>query len=164
MPHIHTGTGELDFTVCGYIVHDDKTLLIKHKYLPIWTPPSGHIEVDQTPIEALFNEIQEEAGIADESLVLIPTHGYKQNFVRSPEAVELPLPFDFEVHPVIDGHRHINVSYVLKSNTNRVKPGEGESNTFKWFTVDELRAFKDTNKSIISSAIFAIEHVRENQV
>jgi ADP-ribose pyrophosphatase YjhB (NUDIX family) len=164
MPHIHTGTGELDFTVCGYIVHDDKTLLIKHKYLPIWTPPSGHIEVDQTPIEALFNEIQEEAGIADESLVLIPTHSYKQNFVRSPEAVELPLPFDFEVHPVIDGHRHINVSYVLKSNTNRVKPGEGESNTFKWFTVDELRAFKDTNKSIISSAIFAIEHVRENQV
>lgn len=163
MPHIHTGTGELDFTVCGYVVHDDKTLLIKHKYLPIWTPPSGHIEIDQTPIEALYNEIHEEAGIAPESLELIPTQTYNKSFVRSISAEELPLPFDFEVHPVIDGHRHINVSYVLKSNTNHVEPGEGESNTFKWFTVDELRAFKDTNKSIISSAIFAIEHVRENQ-
>lgn len=163
MPHIHTGAGELDFTVCGYIVHDDKTLLIKHKYLPIWTPPAGHIEVDQTPIEALYNEIQEEAGIAAGSLDLVTTQEYHPNFDRSATAEELPLPFDFEVHPVIDGHRHINVSYVLKSSTNHVEPGEGESNTFKWFTVDELRDFKDTNRSIISSAIFAIEHVRENQ-
>lgn len=163
MPHIHTGTGELDFTVCGYIVHEDKTLLIKHKYLPIWTPPAGHIEIDQTPIEALFNEIKEEAGIAAESLELVPTQSYGPQFVRTPEAVEMPLPFDFEVHPINDGHRHINVSYVLISDTNHVEPGAGESNTFKWFTVDELRAFKDTNRSIISSAIFAIEHVRENQ-
>lgn len=163
MPHIHTGTGELDFTVCGYVVHDDKTLLIKHKYLPIWTPPSGHIEVDQTPTEALYAEIREEAGIPAKSLELVPTKTYAPSFIRSITAEELPLPFDFEVHPVIDGHRHINVSYVLKSDTNHVEPGEGESNTFKWFTVDELRAFKDTNSSIISSAIFAIEHVRENQ-
>ncbi len=163
MPHIHTGTGELDFTVCGYIVHDNKTLLIKHKYLPIWTPPAGHIEVDQTPIEALYNEIHEEAGIPASSLTLIPTQKYDPSFVRTPTAEELPLPFDFEVHDIVDGHRHINVSYVLVSATNHVEPGEGESNTFKWFTVDELRAFKDTNKSIISSGIFAIEHVRENQ-
>jgi ADP-ribose pyrophosphatase YjhB (NUDIX family) len=163
MPHIHTGTGELDFTVCGYVVHADKALLIKHKYLPIWTPPAGHIEIDQTPIEALYAEIKEEAGIPVKALELVPTKEYNKNFKRTPEATELPLPFDFEVHPIIDGHRHINMSYVLTSTTNHIEPGEGESNTFKWFTVDELRAFKDTNKSIISSAIFAIEHVRENQ-
>ncbi len=162
MPHIHTGAGELDFTVCGYVVHDNKTLLIKHKYLPIWTPPSGHIEVNQTPIEALYAEIREEAGIYEDSLELLPTQTQNDAFIRTPEAEAMPLPFDFEVHNVIDGHRHINVSYVLKSSTNHVEPGEGESNTFKWFTVDELRTFKDTNNSIISSAIFAIEHVREN--
>lgn len=163
MPHIHTGTGELDFTVSGYIVYDDKTLLIKHKYLPIWTPPSGHIEVDQTPVEALYAEISEEAGIAKESLELMPTQAYKPRFERNDTAEELPLPFDFEVHPIADGHRHINMAFVLKSSTNHVEPGKGESNTFKWFTVDELRAFKDTNKSIISSALFAIEHVRGNK-
>lgn len=163
MPHIHTGTGELDFNVCGYVVHNDKALLIKHKYLPIWTPPAGHIEIDQTPIEALYAEIREEAGIPAESLTLMPTKAYAADFERTPAATELPLPFDFEVHPIVDGHRHINMSYVLQSNTNHVEPGQGESNTFKWFTVDELHAFKDTNKSIISSAIFAIEHVRENQ-
>jgi 8-oxo-dGTP pyrophosphatase MutT (NUDIX family) len=163
MPHIHTGTGEFDYTVAGYIVHEDKTLLIKHKYLPIWTAPAGHIEVNQTPLDALYAEIGEEAGITREHLTLVETHPRPASFIRNEEATELPIPFDLEYHPIIDGHRHIGLSYVLISDTNHVEPGAGESNTFKWFTVDELRAFKDTNKSIISSGIFAIEHVRENQ-
>jgi hypothetical protein len=72
------------------------------------------------------------------------------------------LPFDLEHHPVDAAHRHINLSYALRSNTNHVEPGPGESNTFKWFTVDELRTFSETNDSIISSAIFAIEAARES--
>ena len=163
MPHIHTKEGEYDLTVCGYIVHDDKTLLIKHKKLPLWTPPSGHVELDQSPIEALYTEIREEAGIADSHLELIETHLRPKGFKTSNDAVAMPLPFDLEHHAVGDTHRHISMSYVLKSNTNNVEPEPGESNTFKWFTVDELRAFGDTNSSIISSAIFAIEHVRETK-
>jgi len=163
MPHIHTKDGEYDLTVCGYLVHDDKTLLIKHKKLPIWTPPSGHVELDQSPIEALYMEIREEAGIHESDLELIETHHRPENFTPSEDAVSMPLPFDLEHHPVSDGHRHINLSYALKSCTNNVEPGPGESNTFKWFTVDELRAFGDTNSSIISSAIFAIERARETK-
>ena len=45
MAHIHTESGQFDYTVSGYLVHNNKTLLIKHKYLPIWTSPAGHIEV-----------------------------------------------------------------------------------------------------------------------
>lgn len=161
MPHIHTNNGEFDLTVSGYLVHDDKTLLIKHKKLPIWTPPSGHVELNQSPIEALYMEIREEAGIHSSDLELIETHHRPENFTPSKDAVSMPLPFDLEHHPVSDTHRHINLSYALKSHTNNVEPGPGESNTFKWFTVDELRAFGDTNSSIISSAIYAIERVRE---
>lgn len=161
MPHIHTKKGEFDFTVAGYLVHDDKTLLIKHKKLPIWTPPSGHIEINQSPIEALFMEIKEEAGIDKSQLELVETHARPSDFATSSTAVSMPLPFDLEHHPVDDTHRHINLSYALKSKTNHVEPGPGESNTFKWFTVDELRTFSETNDSIISSAIFAIEAARE---
>lgn len=161
MPHIHTKDGEFDFTVAGYLVHEDKTLLIKHKKLPLWTPPSGHIELHQSPIEALFMEIKEEAGIDQSQLELIETHTRPSRFNTSDTAVSMPLPFDLEHHPVDATHRHINLSYVLKSKTNHVEPGPGESNTFKWLTVDELRTFSETNDSIISSAIFAIEAARE---
>lgn len=164
MPHIHTGDGEFDFTVAGYLVHDDKTLLIKHKYLPIWTAPAGHIEVNQSPIDALYMEIHEEAGISREHLTLIETQPRPATFVRNPEATELPLPFDLEYHPILDGHRHINLSYLVLSDTNHVEPGPGESNTFKWFSLDELRGFTDTNDSVKSAAIYAIEYVREHQL
>jgi ADP-ribose pyrophosphatase YjhB (NUDIX family) len=162
MPHIHTGDGEFDFTVSGYIVHGDKTLLIKHKKLPIWTPPSGHIELHQTPIDALYMEIEEETGIGREHLTLIDTHPYSPTHIRTPEATTIPLPFDLETHPIDDAHGHINLAYALISDTNHVEPGPGESNTFKWLTVDELRTFSETNSSIISSAIFAIEAARES--
>lgn len=163
MPHIHTNSGEYDLTVAGYLVHDDSTLLIKHKKLPIWTPPSGHVELNQTPLDALYMEIREEAGIHQSDLTLIETHARPTGFISSANAVRLPLPFDVETHPIDETHSHINLSYALKSATSDVTPGLGESNTFKWFTVDELRTFKETNDSIISSAIFAIEYVREHQ-
>ena len=160
MPHIHTRDGEFDFTVAGFIVHDNTTLLIKHKYLPLWTPPAGHIELNQTPLDALYAEIREESGISQEHLTLIETE-HRNITDRPEENVALPLPFDFEIHPIQDGHRHINMSYVLASDTNNVEPGPGESNTFKWFTIDELRAFSQTNSNIIASAIFAIQRVAE---
>lgn len=161
MPHIHTGEGQIDFTVSGYIVHDDKALLIKHKYLPLWTPPAGHIELHQTPVEALFMEIHEEAGIEASQLTLVETHARPIPNERI-EAVSLPLPFDIDMHHITDEHRHINFAYVLKSSTPHVEPGPGESHTFKWFTIDELRAFTETRDSIINSAIYAIETVRGN--
>lgn len=158
MPHIHTADGQYDFTVAGYLVYKNTTLLIKHKYLPIWTPPAGHVELDQTPIEALFMEIKEESGIEASHLEIIDTQPHAKQFKRG-EAVGLPLPFDLEHHAISDAHRHINMAYIVKTDTNDVQPGAGESNTFKWFTAEELREFKDTNDSILSSALYALEYV-----
>lgn len=163
MPHIHTEKGRFDFTVSGYLVHDQKTLLIKHKYLPIWTPPAGHIELDQTPLDALYAEISEEAGIKKSDLTLIETTPYPANRKRG-VANELPLPFDMEFHAITDDHRHINLAYILTSTTNGVDPGPGESNTFKWFSDDELVKFTETNASIISSARYALHYVQEHGV
>ena len=157
MPHIHTAKGQYDFTVAGYLVHKNKTLLIKHKYLPIWTPPAGHVELHQTPIEALLMEIQEEAGIDATHLTIVDTQTHSKAFKRG-EATALPLPFDLEHHAINEDHRHINMAYIVESDTNDVQPGPGESNTFKWFSAGELREFKDTNDSILSSALYALEY------
>lgn len=157
MPHIHTEDGQFDYTVAGYLVYKNTTLLFKHKYLPVWTPPSGHIEMYQTPIEALFNEIEEEAGINTSHLTLVETTPYPVDFRRG-EGVALPLPFDLEHHAITDTHRHINMAYIVKSDTNDVQPGPGESNTFKWFTKEDLLKFTETNDSILSSALYALEY------
>lgn len=162
MPHIHTAKGQFDFTVSGYLVYKNTTLLIKHKYLPIWTPPSGHIELYQTPIEALFMEIKEESGIDASHLELVETQSYTQSFKRG-EAVALPLPFDMDHHAITDTHRHINLAYIVKTTTNDVQPGPGESNTFKWFTADELRDFTETNDSILDSALYALEYTSKKE-
>lgn len=163
MPHIHTGEGQFDFTVSGYLVYNNTTLLIKHKYLPIWTPPAGHIELDQTPIDALYAEISEEAGIDRSHLKLIETTPYPTSRKRG-AATELALPLDMEYHDIQDGHRHINMAYILTSDTNNVEPGPGESNTFKWFTADELKNFDETNASIISSALYALHYVQKREI
>lgn len=163
MPHIHTGDGEFDFTVCGFIVYGDTTLLIKHKSLSVWVPPSGHIETTQTPLDALYAEIEEEAGISRDHLHLIETTPYPIDRTVGPGAIKQPLPFDLEVHPITDTHGHINLSYVLVSDTNHVEPGPGESNTFKWFALDELRNFEDTSPSVISLACDAIQIAQEYQ-
>lgn len=163
MAHIHTESGQFDYTVAGYLVHDDKTLLIKHKYLPIWTAPAGHVELDESPMDALYKEIREESGIDKSHLTLIETHPDTRDFTRGDQATYVPVPFDMEFHNITDDHRHINMAYILTCDTDSVQPEEGESPTFRWFTIDELRAFTDTRPSIIQSAIFAITYVREQQ-
>lgn len=162
MPHLHTQPGQYDYTVSGYLVHDNKTLLIKHKYLPIWTAPAGHVELNATPIEALFKEIHEEAGIQQADLELIETTPTTKTMERGKDNYYLPVPFDMEYHSIDTDHSHINMAYILKSATNHVEPKVGESNTFKWFTIEELAAFGETRPAIINQAIYAINYVGKN--
>ncbi|MNH50249.1 nucleoside triphosphate pyrophosphohydrolase [compost metagenome] len=163
MSHLHTEPNQFDFTVSGFLVHDSKTLLIKHKYLPIWTPPAGHIELNETPIEALYKEIEEEAGIHSNHLTLIETSPESRQIEKDDDNRYIPLPFDMDYHNITDDHRHINLAYLLQSTTNHVEPKDGESNTFKWFTIEELEEFRETRPNIINQAIFAIQYIGKNK-
>ena len=40
-----------DLTVAGYILNNNKTLLIYHKKIGLWLPVGGHIEENETPVE-----------------------------------------------------------------------------------------------------------------
>lgn len=161
MAHIHTANGDFDYTVAGYLVHNSKTLLIKHKYLPLWTAPAGHVEVNESPIDALYKEIDEEAGIHVSHLELIDTSPSAQGLQRSEGAVYIPVPFSMEYHTITPEHRHINMAYVLRCDTDTVHPQAGESQTYRWFSHAELEAFTETNASIRSEAMFALECLEE---
>lgn len=157
MGHIHTQKGEFDYTVAGYLVNKGRVLLIKHKYLPIWTAPAGHVELNESPIDALYKEIAEESGISSSHLRLVETQPKAGHISRSTSATYIPLPFSMEYHNITDDHRHINMAYNLQCDTDVVAPAEGESQTYGWFSAEDLRTFTETNESIRNEAIFALE-------
>lgn len=155
MPHIHSDS-EYDFTVSGNIVFKDTILLIRHKTLPLWVPPSGHIELNETPIQALYKEILEESGLPESVLTLHPT---VVSPVKNAEGTQ-PLPFDINIHPIGEsGHQHIDMGYILSSTSDDVRPGPHESTTWKWFTKEELATFEPLNENLRQRAIFAIDFV-----
>jgi 8-oxo-dGTP pyrophosphatase MutT (NUDIX family) len=54
---------ERHFTVSGFLVEGDRTMLHWHKKLQLWLPPGGHIDPDEDPIQAVEREVREETGI-----------------------------------------------------------------------------------------------------
>ena len=54
------------FTVSGFVVEGDRTLLHWHQKLQLWLPPGGHIDPDEDPVQATVREVLEETGIAAE--------------------------------------------------------------------------------------------------
>lgn len=51
----------------------------------------------------------------------------------------------------------------LNTELNQVESKDRESNTFKWFTIEELEEFRETRPNIINQAIFAIQHIGKNK-
>jgi len=51
------------YTVGGFLVHNHKTLLIKHKKLGFWLAPGGHIDTNELPHQTAEREFWEETGI-----------------------------------------------------------------------------------------------------
>lgn len=117
MPHIHD---KYDFTVSAFILHPNeaKLLLINHRKLNIWLQPGGHVELDEDPLQGLDHELLEETGLELSKCQIIEPA--KQPKVRGQKT--LPLPFHFNVHDFNKKHKHIDLEYVIKSYTDKIKP------------------------------------------
>jgi len=148
------------FTVSALIVHGSKVLVLRHKrYTDLWLLPGGHIELDETPIDALYREIAEEVGIHKHDLNLIEL---KPTLPTGGHSVSLPLPFDLNVHRTDGDHKHIDLCYLLRSSTDKVQPGKGESQEWRWmneFEIDEFEEMRaDMRAKTLSGLHFALEH------
>ncbi len=164
MGHIHTDS-QYDYTASGVIVHEDKVLLLLHHKLNLWLPPSGHIELDETPLQGLFRELEEETGLKQANLTLVLPYNDNLKLTRD-EGRNLtePLPFDIDIHPVGDaGHRHIDFAYILMSNTPEFTLEEGGATEMRWFSADELEGLSPTVTSTKSRALYALERAKEVQ-
>ncbi len=78
-------------TAAGFLVENEKVLLIKHKKLKIWLAPGGHTESNELPHQTAEREFFEETGITVEAVPL----GILKD---SKTSQYLPMPISSNVH------------------------------------------------------------------
>jgi 8-oxo-dGTP diphosphatase len=157
MAHIH----ELfDFTVSGYIVRNQKILLLHHKKLGSWLQPGGHIELDEDPEQALYREIEEETGLEKSDLAIVELH----ERLASKDLKVLPVPFQLNVHNYGDTpHRHIDIAYLIVAKTAEIKYQQSEAHNIGWFDLADLEELLKQNK-IQKSTYETAKHVLDVSV
>jgi 8-oxo-dGTP pyrophosphatase MutT (NUDIX family) len=155
MAHIHTEPGQHDHTVSTYIVRTDlnepKIILHLHKKHGTYMQFGGHIELDETPWQAITHELREESGYdLDQLQILQPKLRLSH---LSGNVIVHPQPVSYNTHAFNDNHSHTDVTYAMTADSMpRHQPEEGESRDLQLFTRAELCA-------IPSEQIF--ENVRE---
>ena len=141
MPHIHTEPGQHDMTVSAYIVRKSDNgewlcLVHMHRKIDILMQAGGHIELDQTPWQALAMELREETGydLADVRILqwsLPPTVFH---------AITHPQPLLMNTHTAGEGHFHSDTCYAfIAENPPSEATKEGESDDLRWVTLKELQ-------------------------
>ena len=115
-----------------------------HKKIKQWLPVGGHIELDEDPLQALEREIKEETGLKKVEII----HQIKYNNIQKTEAFTmlklLPTPFFMDIHCYASGkHKHIDLTYIGKSKTDRVKTLKSESDGLRWFSILEIDDHKN---------------------
>lgn len=123
-----------EFVATGFIVHEDKVLLVNHKKLEKWLPVGGHIEEHETPEQALERETTEETSLGIEIL--------ENKFFDSENDSKLKVPHYMQVELIPDKekglHEHIDLIFFCKTKENNANLNKTEHHDIKWFSAKDL--------------------------
>ena len=126
---------ERHFTVTGFVVHEDKTLLHWHRRLQMWMPPGGHIESDEDPVTALLREIREETGVAAEIVPAPPLFPFDY-----PGQVAPPFTILLENSPEPgSAHEHVDLIYFCRSLDGEKLCPPTADDVLVWVSEEQLR-------------------------
>ena len=126
---------ERHFTVTGFVVHEDKTLLHWHRRLQMWMPPGGHIEPDEDPVTALLREIGEETGVSAEVVPAPPRFSFDY-----PGQVAPPFTILLEnsAEPG-SAHGHVDLIYFCRPlDGDKLQPAAAAA-VLVWVSEEQLR-------------------------
>ena len=140
------------FVTTGYVVFEDKTLLLLHKKLGLWLPPGGHIDEGELPEEAVLREINEETGLKVELVSERRVPG------PSAEGVQyMHVPNHVQLEDIPDHPQHIDLIYFCRARSNaaRLSP---EHRDMRWYSVEDLKA-DHVRDEVRDTGILAIRYV-----
>jgi 8-oxo-dGTP pyrophosphatase MutT (NUDIX family) len=118
-----------------------RVLLHHHRRLERWLQMGGHVESEETVLQAALREGAEESGLRDLQMM---SHGV----------------FDIDVHeiPAAKGepeHLHFDIRYVVRtSQPESIMIDRAESNELAWFELD--RAILQMNEAASTRAVLKI--------
>lgn len=163
MPHIHTGTGQHDMTVSAYVVREVDgqwlCLLHMHRKIDRLMQVGGHIELTQTPWQAVAAELREEAGYELAELELLQLLATVPHFT---DAVIHPLPLLQNTHDVGGGHYHSDQCYGFVAHAaSGTNPDAGESADLRWCSLGELRELAVSGEAL-QDVVDIYEYILEN--
>jgi 8-oxo-dGTP diphosphatase len=142
MPHIHTGKNQHDLTVTAYIVRVDRdepmVLVHVHKKYGVLLPVGGHVELDETPWQAIAHELEEESGYTLDQLKLVQPNSRLKKISM---AAQHPYPLVMNTHDVPVDHYHTDISYgFVTEGDPRLEIVGDESHDLRWLTRAELNS------------------------
>jgi|SRR5271157_4471122 len=144
-----------DLTVGAGIVFDNKVLLVLHAKLGKWLFPGGHIELNETPDEAVIREVKEETGLDLELLDYGPAvNSISHDVIRS-----LAVPFDANLHRAGD-HDHYCMYFAgAVDNPDFVK--SEESRDIRWFDREGIECLDGMPDNVRTLALFLLEKYKK---
>ena len=165
MSHIHTDPGQYDHTASVYLFRTDfdepKIMLHLHKKLGKYMQFGGHIELHETPWEAVVHEVREESGYDITQISLLQP---RERVLSLSDATVHPAPAAHSSHPFGkpgSGHFHTDVAYAaVASEPPRHTPHDDESSDIKMFTRQELADLPDDQ--IIANVREIALHIFDN--
>lgn len=145
MGHIHKRKGQHDRAVSAFIIRTDfdepKLMLHNHKLLGQLLQPGGHVELDETPWQAIAHEILEEAGYDFGQLQILQPDIFR--ITELPKAKVHPVPVIESTHgfdKLWPNHYHTDTSYAFVTDQEpNNKPVDGESTIIRWYSLEELK-------------------------
>jgi 8-oxo-dGTP pyrophosphatase MutT (NUDIX family) len=148
------------FVTSVYILEDNRVLLLMHPKLKKWLPPGGHVEENETPIEAALREVEEETGL------LVELFSDEHVWIEKWNANSFHRPFLClieEIPPYKDqaAHQHIDLIYLARPLPNsQIKPTP--DHPLRWFTFDEVRSLR-SDEEIFAETQEVIQTIMEHQ-
>lgn len=162
MPHIHTEPGQYDFTVSAWIFRRDedglKVLVHMHRKIKKYMQIGGHIELNESPWQAISHELKEESGYSLDELKLVQPEYMPVTFE---DAAVSPVPTFVSAFQPVVGHYHADFCYAFMAySLPENPPHEAESQELRWMTFGELRQALDSNQ-ILTDVVEIYESLRD---
>ncbi len=119
------------FTASGLVLCEDKLLLIFHKKLQKYLQPGGHLEDDNTLLDAALREVKEETGID-----------------ATPHSSQEEVPFYIDIQKIPANekkneseHLHFDCMFLFEAKNKNVTLQECEVEGYDWVSLEY--PFKD---------------------